>query len=208
MNDLAKLADPFGVIEKLMRSETDSTGLPVLDGIAQEKDVEISSVVDLLKNIHERRAGHSTVTVDSLRSPGDEPRARYGERSAENRAGSQREAHDRKQWPVLQQELRLLCSGGSTGGKFVVVNEKDSPGEFVFECMRPIGVSPESWSAIDISLDTDRLELAPGGHGIVSIRIVLNDYAPAADSLEFCLDIRDMAGNLVSKLWVEVSFPG
>lgn len=209
MKNLTRLSDPFGVIEKLMQSDLGSTSSSALDGDTERSEFDISSVVDLLRNIHEKRQTNLPTTMDSLRSDKVELLESSDVIRVPKDPGSAARSGTaaRSEWPAVQQELRLWCLGNSTGGKFVVINEKATPEVFTFECIRPIGVSPESWSAITISLDTDALELSPGKHGIVGIRIVFDHFKPAAAKFAFCIDVRGAAGGLVSKLWIDVTFP-
>ncbi|MBV1878978.1 MAG: hypothetical protein KUG79_15165 [Pseudomonadales bacterium] len=109
------------------------------------------------------------------------------------------------EWSPLQQEVRLLAMDRATGGKFIAVNDKQAPLDVHFEIQPPFKKIGVDWSA-DVNLIPSTLALQPGESSVVHIRFEPGSSFIRPQTLEFCVDMRDQANQLVSKLWVHIDF--
>jgi hypothetical protein len=107
-------------------------------------------------------------------------------------------------WVPLQQEIKLLCHGTSSGGRFLVINETGAATTLTFQTRAPDKLSPAEWAEVDISFEPRQVSLSAGGEALVRIGLDISRLATEDRRWEFCVDVMSDRGNLISKLWVEV----
>jgi hypothetical protein len=131
-------------------------------------------------------------------------------RSGSRRQASRRERKPRRPEPVegnwvpLQQEIKLLCHGTSSGGRFLVINETGAATKLTFQPRAPDNLAAAEWAQVAISFDPQKISLSAGGEALVRIGLDVSGLARHDRQWTFCVDILSDQGNLISKLWVEV----
>ena len=105
---------------------------------------------------------------------------------------------------ILQHEVRVRCSPGSTSAaRFVVVNCLDTAVDLQFVPAHLHRVSIEQGAAIDLAFNPASPHLEPGAEQVVQLLVTLAGSHDLPAVVELGVDVRG-AGQLLLKQWVRI----